>query len=176
MPVVGGFEFSRGQYLLLVTMVSVAVALGVRHIARAWLGLMLRGVEQDEVALSVLGMDPVRLKLASFSLGTALAGLAGSLYAHFMSFISPYDFGFPVSVAFLSMLILGGPRSPWGPIAGSLFLTVLPELFRFIQEYRMLIYGFLLVVMLRYRPSGLLGKAGTPRKRLGASEGGRANG
>jgi branched-chain amino acid transport system permease protein len=93
-------------------------------------------------------------------LGTILAGLAGALYAHNVRFISPGDFGFPISISLLSMVVLGGMGTLWGPVLGAVILGVLPELFRPIADYRMFLYSVLLLSMIRFQPGGLLDRRG----------------
>ena len=86
-----------------------------------------------------------------------MAGLGGALYAHYMRFISATDFSFPMSITFLSMIVLGGMGTLWGPLLGAVLLGILPELFRPIVDYRILFYTALLLVMIRFQPAGLPG-------------------
>lgn len=88
-------------------------------------------------------------------MGSAYAGASGSLYAHFMGFITSDDFGFPLSVTFLSMLVFGGVGTIRGSLIGAFVLGVLPELLRPLAQYRLLFYGLLLLLMLRFCPGGL---------------------
>jgi branched-chain amino acid transport system permease protein len=113
-----------------------------------------------------MGISPVRYKLLAFMLGTMAAGLAGSLYAHYMRFVSADDFSFPLSVSFLAMLVLGGMGSLLGPLLGALILGALPELFRPLAEFRILFYALILLLMIRFQPGGLLGEASLVRRRL----------
>jgi branched-chain amino acid transport system permease protein len=106
----------------------------------------------------------VRFKLLAFVIGTSIAALAGSLYAHYMQFISAGDFSFPVSVGLLSMLVLGGMGTIWGPLVGTLILGVLPEVFRPLVDYRIFFYTFLLLLMIRFQPGGLLGEESVVRR------------
>ncbi|HDQ92704.1 MAG TPA: branched-chain amino acid ABC transporter permease, partial [Synergistetes bacterium] len=115
-------------------------------------------IREDETAASSMGISPVLFKLIAFMTGTAMAGVGGSLYAHYMRFISATDFGFPVSVMILSMVVVGGMGTLWGPVLGALLLTILPEVFRPLTEYRMLLYAALLLMMIRFQPGGLLGE------------------
>ena len=108
----------------------------------------------------------MRFKLAAFILGTAIAGLGGALYAHFMRFISATDFSFPVSISLLSMVVVGGMGTLWGPLLGALILGVLPEVFRPLTDYRMFLYAALLLLMIRFQPGGLLGETSVARKIL----------
>ena len=98
-------------------------------------------------------------KLTAFALGTALAGLAGGLYCYFARFIVPDDFGFITSISVLSMVAVGGIGSVAGVIVGTALLTLMPEFFRFISDYKLLVYGALLFAVMRFAPDGLAGLA-----------------
>jgi branched-chain amino acid transport system permease protein len=141
---------------------------------RCWAGLACFALREDEEAAAGLGISPVRFKLLAFVTGTAMAGLGGALYAHYMRFISATDFSFPVSISLLSMVVVGGMGTLWGPVLGALILSALPELFRPLVDYRILFTTTLLLLMIRFQPGGLLGEAGFLRSRVAArSRGGR---
>ncbi|KKM12799.1 ABC transporter permease [Clostridiales bacterium PH28_bin88] len=152
-----GATMTTGGYLVLTVSLIVLTLLLCRRISSSWLGLALGGVRNEEQAAASLGIDVSKFKVIAFALGTALAGLAGSVYAHFMGFIMSSDFGFLTSVSILSMTVLGGMGTLRGPVVGAILLGLAPELFRFISDYRMLVYGGLLVVMMRFQHQGLLG-------------------
>jgi branched-chain amino acid transport system permease protein len=133
---------------------------------RSWASLACYAIREDETAASTMGISPVRFKLLAFVIGTAMAGLGGSLYAHYMQFISAGDFSFPVSIAFLSMLVLGGMGTLWGPVVGTLILGVLPEVFRPLVDYRIFFYTLLLLLMIRFQPGGILGEGSVVRRIL----------
>ena len=99
-----------------------------------------------------------------FVVGTGIAGLGGALYAHYIRFISATDFSFPVSVLLLSMVVLGGMGTLWGPVLGALILGALPEVFRPLVDYRYLFYMVLLLLMIRFQPGGLLGEDSLVRR------------
>jgi branched-chain amino acid transport system permease protein len=107
-----------------------------------------------------VGLHPGRLKLYAFGIGATYAGLGGALYAHFTRYVTPYDFGFLPSIYVLAMVVFGGLGTIRGAVFGAAFLTAMPELFRFVQDYRNLIYGALLILMMLYQPRGLLGRGG----------------
>ncbi len=152
--------FSSFQFLLL-TYAFVALTVIISYVfEHSWVGLASFAVKSDEVAADVSGIDPKRFKIIAFAIGSALAGLAGILYASFMGFISANDFSFPVSVTILAMVMVGGENTITGPIFGAFLLVLLPEIFRPIHNYRMLLYGILLVAMMRFQPSGFFGKDG----------------
>lgn len=158
MPKLFGMEFGRsGLFGLVVAVVAFVVWIS-RRLSKSWFGLALECLRSDETAAEASGIDTRRFKVLAFALGTALAGLAGGLYASQMSFISPSDFTFPLSITIMSMAVVGGLGTVWGPVVGALILGLAPEVFRFVMEYRLLVDGGLLVLMMRFQPSGLLGK------------------
>jgi branched-chain amino acid transport system permease protein len=153
----GGTPVGNEAFMLIVLaalIVAVAVSLYLR---RSWMGLTWESIRENEMAAQVLGIHPARFKLYAFTIGAALAGLGGVLYAHFIRYVTPYDFGFLPSIYVLVMVVLGGLGTVRGAVFGACFLTVLPELFRFVQDYRNLIYGLTLVLLMLYEPRGLLG-------------------
>jgi branched-chain amino acid transport system permease protein len=152
-----GEPVSNNGYLLIVIgalALSMAICLYLR---RSWMGLSWESIRENELAAHVIGIHPARFKLYAFAIGGALAGLGGDLYAHFIRYVTPYDFGFVPSIYVLVMVVLGGLGTVRGPVFGACFLTLLPEVFRFVQDYRNLIYGLTLVVFMLYEPRGLLG-------------------
>lgn len=129
---------------------------------RSWTGLSCAAVREDETAASSMGVSPVRAKLIAFVLGTALAGLSGVLYAHYMRFISSDSFSFPFSVTLLSIVVAGGLGTFWGPLVGAIVLGLLPEVFRPLVDYRMFLYAALLLMMIRFMPGGIMGGHNIP--------------
>src|SRR5674476_546667 len=97
------------------------------------------------------------MKVLAFTVGSLLGGLGGGLYAHYMYYINPQDFGFMKSIEILNMVVLGGMGSIPGTILGAVILTLAPEMLRIVAEYRLLFYGALLVILMIFRPNGLLG-------------------
>lgn len=161
-----GERLRGAPYLYLCLAFLAAVLLVSWGFTRSWSGLACFALREDEAAASSMGVSPVRFKLAAFILGTAIAGLGGALYAHFMRFISATDFSFPVSISLLSMVVVGGMGTLWGPLLGALILGVLPEVFRPLTDYRMFLYAALLLLMIRFQPGGLLGETSVARKIL----------
>ncbi len=138
---------------------GLLLALGVNlYLRRAWAGLALVALRDDEEAAAACGIDVRKFKIVAFTVGTALAGLAGALYASFLTFISAGDFGFPTSITILSMLVFGGVGTNRGAVVGAAVLGAAPEFFRFMADYRMLVYGGLLLLLMRFLPAGLLGE------------------
>lgn len=157
-PALFGYDFSKNAFFLMVVVFVALAILLDQWLVRSWLGLALASVREDELAASVMGVNIPKFKVIAFTIGSGLAGLAGAIYASFMTFISPYDFAFSESIVILSMVVLGGIGTLRGAIIGAIILRVAPELFRPIMEYRTLIYGLLLLFMMRFQPSGLLGQ------------------
>jgi len=157
-PSLFGAELSKPGFLGLVLVVIAAVILADRWLARSWVGLAWAAIREDETAAGTAGIDVVRFKVLAFTLGSAGAGLAGSLYAHFLTFIMPVNFGFGQSIVILSMVVFGGIGTLRGPIVGAIALGALPEISRPIMEYRTLVYGLLLLLLMRYQPDGVLGE------------------
>lgn len=120
-------------------------------------GRALVAIREDEIAAESMGINPLLYKIKGFALGTFFAGISGALFAHMIQYLNPSDFGFSRSFEILNYVVLGGLGSIPGTILGTLVLTLAPEFLRFVQEYRMLIYGALMVTMMIFRPHGLLG-------------------
>lgn len=147
--------FSKTGFMVLVLLLCVAVAALSLYIRSAWMGRVFNGIAEDEDTMRVLGIDVPRYKLAAFAIGTALAGMAGALYAYNLKFIGPDSFGFVESVTVLSMVVVGGIGSVAGVVVAAALLSVLPAWFQFIGDYKLLVYGALLFLMMRFSPGGM---------------------
>jgi branched-chain amino acid transport system permease protein len=112
-------------------------------------------VHNDEIAASSIGINPVRYKVTAFVFGAFFAGIAGGLYAHHKSFLSPTGFDFMKSIDIVVMVILGGMGRTVGVIFAAILLTLLPEFLRGFAEYRMILYSLLIIVLMILRPQGL---------------------
>jgi branched-chain amino acid transport system permease protein len=141
-------------YVWVVVVLSIVV---VTFVQSSRFGRALKAIREDEIAAEAMGINTTRYKIQAFALGSFLAGVGGGLYAHFLSYINPSDFGFLKSVDILSMVVLGGLGSVPGTVIGSSVLASAPEFLRFMSQYRMLVYGALLVFLMVFRPNGLLG-------------------
>ncbi len=139
-------------FFLILTVIAVHRLLH-SQIGRAWIA-----IREDEMAAEAMGIDTTRMKIFAFVLGAAIAGIGGVFFAARYSFISPESFTFLESVRILSMIVLGGMGNIPGAILGAFLLTLLPELLRGLANYRMLIFGAALVVMMIFRPQGLWGR------------------
>jgi len=138
---------------------GAVVALGLlqSRLLRTHLGRTFRAVRDDEVAARALGVSPDRYKALAFGFGGFAAGIAGGLTAHLYSYINHETFTSQISILALTIVILGGMGNVAGAVIGAVALIGLPELFRITAEYRMLIYGIALLLLVRFRPQGLLG-------------------
>lgn len=171
LPGIPGFSFFGYQlteiwaYLLLVTALVWFTAFILRRIVDSPFGRILRGVREDEVATAALGKDVNRHKIMVFMVGAFFAGIAGSLYAHYITFIDPSSFTIMESITILLMVVFGGMGSLRGSFVGAAVLVILPELLRFLgmpsaieAPLRQMIYGLLLVLLMLKRPQGILGR------------------
>jgi branched-chain amino acid transport system permease protein len=120
-------------------------------IGRAW-----EALREDEIACRSLGMNPRNTKLTAFSIGAMFGGFGGSFFATRQGFISPESFTFIESAVILAIVVLGGMGSQIGVVFAAILLIGLPEFFRELQQYRMLAFGLAMVVIMVWRPSGLL--------------------
>jgi branched-chain amino acid transport system permease protein len=135
----------------------VIATLVVSRLVDSSFGEAIQAIREDEVAAEAVGVPATRLKVVTFTLSAALAGVAGAFFAHYATFVSPGSFTLVESILVLSLLVFGGMGSVEGSIAGAVVLTVAPEVFRFLAEYRMVIYGAILLGLIVFRPQGLLG-------------------
>jgi branched-chain amino acid transport system permease protein len=160
---------SREGFVGLVLAAAILVIIFCLYVRRSWLGFAFSAVAVDEEAAQTIGIDVRNFKLAAFSMGTAIAGLAGGLLAYYLRFVGPEAFGFLTSVSVLLMVALGGMGSVFGCVMGATLLTLMPEVLRFTQNYKLLIFGILLFLLMRFFPEGLAGIARMLRMRLARS-------
>jgi branched-chain amino acid transport system permease protein len=183
----GDFDFGRSEtlfglnfsgpikyYYLLLAVLVVVIAVNIRlqhsRIGRAW-----EAIREDEVAARTMGIDTTRMKLLAFAMGASFGGIAGGIFSAMQGFISPESFVLVESIMVLAMVVLGGMGNIWGVVLGALLLSFVPELLRHTIEplqrwafgrsvvepevVRMLLFGLALVLMMLYRPAGLLPSA-----------------
>jgi branched-chain amino acid transport system permease protein len=179
-PTLGGLEFNRTVkdggfgtfhdffgiaynanhkviFLYLMALVLVVATLFViNRLLRMPLGRAWEALREDEIACKSLGLNPTIIKLTAFTIGATFAGFAGSFFASRQGFISPESFVFIESAIVLAIVVLGGMGSQIGVVLAAIVMTVLPELAREFNEYRMLMFGLLMVFMMIWRPQGLL--------------------
>ncbi|MFN3980816.1 MAG: branched-chain amino acid ABC transporter permease, partial [Caldilinea sp.] len=135
----------------------IGAALVQHRLVRSPLGRTWRALREDEVAAQAFGIDLNRYKTLVFAVAAFIAGLSGAVTGHMYSYISHETFTNTTSILVLTMVILGGMGNLLGAIVGAVALTALPELFRGLADYRYLIYGLTLLLLIRFRPQGLLG-------------------
>jgi len=152
-----GSGLDRLGFMWLALGLAALVAVFCIYIQKSWMGRVFNGVAEDEDTMRVLGVDVPRYKLAAFAMGTALAGLAGALYGQHFKYIGPESFGFIESITVLSMVVFGGIGSVPGVIFGAALLSALPAWFQFIGDYKLLVYGGVLFLMMRFSPGGVAG-------------------
>jgi len=160
-----GFQLSEvWSYLLLVSVFVIATVFVIKRIVNSPFGRILKSIREDEIASEALGKDTTKHKLLVFVIGAFFAGIAGSLYAHYITFIDPSSFTVMESITILLMVIFGGMGSISGSVVGAVILVVLPELLRFLgmpssiaAPMRQMIYGLLLVVLMLKKPQGIMG-------------------
>lgn len=160
-------SFGKPGFLVLVLVCVALFALFSLFVRRSWMGRAFDAIAEDEDTARVLGIDVAGFKLAAFAIGTAVAGIAGALYAQNIRFIGPDSFGFVESVTVLAMVIVGGIGSIAGVAVTAAVLSALPLWFQFIDDYKLLLYSALLFAMMRFSPDGL---AGLTRRLLAGSK------
>jgi branched-chain amino acid transport system permease protein len=153
----GGIVVSsdRGYYYVVWGTALLLFALA-QNLVRSRVGRALRAIHTSETAAAVLGVDTQRYKTFVFVLSAVYAAVAGALYAHYVTFISPGTFGFHTSILLVTMVVLGGMASLWGAVLGALFLTFLPEALRAVENLDILVYGAILILCMMYLPGGLV--------------------
>lgn len=137
--------------------VALIVMVVILNVVESRVGRGLRALAGSEIAASSLGVDTFRYKLAVFVLTAAMAGLAGFLYVHFITFSSPETFNFFASVLLVVMVALGGWGKYWGPVFGALVMTAVPELLRALEDLELLLFGLSMILVLLFFPSGIAG-------------------
>ncbi|MCB2149253.1 MAG: branched-chain amino acid ABC transporter permease [Deltaproteobacteria bacterium] len=151
------FGLGKPGFFGLTLILVILTAAFSLYLKKTWMGFAFEAVADDEDTARVLSVNVSAYKLVAFALGTAMAGLAGGLYCYFARFIVPDDFGFITSISVLSMVAVGGIGSVYGVILGTVLLTLMPDFFRFISDYKLFVYGALLFAVMRFAPEGLAG-------------------
>ena len=167
---IGAFAFSGEHqflWLLLVVLAAVAVIATMLHASRH--GREMMAVRDDEIASEMIGIDTTRVKITAFVLSAICAAIAGCLFALHVRFVAPEDFTYAHSITYLAMLIVGGEGTIVGAILGAILLTFLPEWLRFLGTAYLFFFGLLMLVILVFLPTGLVGlgqRLRRPRKRV----------
>jgi ABC-type branched-subunit amino acid transport system permease subunit len=144
------------NYVLLALVLTVIAFALVRRLERSWIGLNMDAVRLDETASACFGIDLARWKITAFTLGNFLAGVAGAVLGTMLGFIAPANFTFADSLIMVSIILLGGIGNPWGVVVAAAIVIVLPEKLQIIQEYRFLLFASVVILILLFRPQGLL--------------------
>ena len=151
------FSVQSEPYYFLAASLILLVVLALRRLEASRLGRAWNALREDELAATCMGVDPAWARLSAFGIGGFVAGLAGCVFAAKQGTISPDSFDFVVSVMVLSMVVLGGLGNLGGVLLGALILSVLPEFLRGFDIYRMLLFGISMILIMLFRPQGLLG-------------------
>lgn len=158
------------QYLLLVLGFAMLTFIILRIILRSPFGRVLKSIREDEVAAEALGKNVFRFRIKSLVMGSLFAGLAGTLWAHYTTFVSPSDFTLLETILVLLIVVLGGKGTEWGPVLGAIvliffqeslrFLRVPAEWTRYLAPLQQMIFGALLILLMIFRPDGLIKEKG----------------
>ncbi len=157
LPTLFSFSFSTTRSKAYLAMAAIYLCIFfTRRIMSSKVGRAFLAIRENEDAAGAMGINTHLYKTLSFGLSTLIAGMAGSLYAHIYTVLSPEIFNLDLSVQFLTMVVIGGMGTVMGPIIGSIFLVLLPELLRGLAKYQMLIYGVMLMLCMSFIPYGLM--------------------
>ncbi len=178
LPFVGALGSKAGFYYFALTVLVLSTAL-LAALYRSPFGRAMNAVRESERLAAAVGYNPMRIKIGAFTIGSLLAGLGGSLFAHFLGYIAPFNFTFWESVNFLLMNIVGGTTFLGGAILGAVIITPLPELLRAYVVWQQVLYGLILMAFMRFLPDGLASllaaaargitaRLGAPQRSLGA--------
>jgi len=154
-----GEDFEVSFYVHYAVLALLLLACGlvlVRRLERSWIGLSMDAVRIDETSAAVFGFDVARWKILAFMLGNSLAGVAGAVYAMMTGFVAPASFTLSESLMFVSIVLLGGIGNVAGVLPATALVVLLPEKLQVIQEYRFLLFSVLVILILLFRPAGLL--------------------
>lgn len=138
-------------FVILILLLYFSLRLGSSRVGRAF-----AAIKADETAAQAMGINTTYFKILAFILGAFIAGFAGGLSAHLTNYIGPSDFDYHRTVEILIFAVFGGSNLVWGPVLGATLLTLLPEFLRSASDYRMMFYGAILVIMMAFRPNGLI--------------------
>ncbi len=156
------------KYYFFTWFIVLVVLLLNLHMIHSRVGRAMRSIHTDEEAARAMGVNTARYKVGIFVLSAVYASLAGSLYAHYILFVAPGPFNLMESILLVTMVIIGGIGSIWGAILGAVLLTILPEVLRVFEDYNILIYGGILLVIMMFIPGGLFGGGRLVRDKIAA--------
>lgn len=154
-----GFSGMRGTTVWLTYFIVFVLFLFFLRLSNSRFGHAMEAVRSDEVAASAMGLNTTYVKMAAFIMGSVMSAMAGVLYAHYMFFIAPEHFGAMASIFPVLFVTLGSVETFWGAAFGAAILTLLPEEIRFMADWRNVLYGGLIVLVMAVRPQGLISRA-----------------
>ncbi|MCX6716666.1 MAG: branched-chain amino acid ABC transporter permease [Candidatus Taylorbacteria bacterium] len=165
-PSLFGIDFGNNFNFLILVIIFAVIAYAVsQFIVKSSFGRVLKSIREDEKAIQVFGYNTLWFKLSIFVIGASMASVAGSLFASYITYIDPSTFSLMESVFVLAIIILGGLANNKGAVWGAVFLILLPEILRFVgfptdiaAQMRQVVYGLILVLLMLYRPQGLMGE------------------
>ncbi|MCX6131681.1 MAG: high-affinity branched-chain amino acid ABC transporter permease LivM [Proteobacteria bacterium] len=155
-----GLEYSKGMldsFVYLILLLAVVLTLyGVNRLRKMPIGRAWEALRNDEIACRSLGLNHVTIKLSAFMIGASIGGIAGVFFASYQGFVSPVSFSFFESALVLAIVVLGGMGSLMGVVLSALFLTIMPEILREFSDYRILVFGIAMVLIMIVKPEGLV--------------------
>jgi branched-chain amino acid transport system permease protein len=153
-----GFSFNNPiRYFYLVwifVLLTIVLSYGIVH---SRVGRAISAIHTDELAASCMSINPTKYKVQIFTFSAVLAGISGTLFAHYLKFLAPDDFNLFVSIDIIVMVFVGGVGTIFGPVLGATFIKMLPEILYTLKDYELLIYGLILILILVFMPGGILG-------------------
>ncbi len=160
-PSILGHTFnSNRDYFYLILVLNLLVIFAIDRIIDSRVGRAFIAIREDDVAAQSVGIPVFPMRVLSFVISTALAGIAGAFFAHHATFVSAESFRLDETFVILTMLIVGGMGTLVGPIIGAVFLVIFPEVARFLSQYREIVYGAILILVILFRPEGIAGVPG----------------
>ncbi|PIE33201.1 branched-chain amino acid ABC transporter permease [candidate division KSB3 bacterium] len=160
-PALLGWSLSTNRHFYyVILLMDIIVVFLLFRVVHSRIGRAFMAIRDDDLAAVSLGISTFRYRLLALAISTCFCGIAGCFYAHYATYISVDSFGVSESFIILTMIIVGGMGTITGPIVGAIVMTAFPEIFRFFLEYRMVAYGIILIVMILFRPEGILGVPG----------------
>jgi branched-chain amino acid transport system permease protein len=153
---VSGFGGMMGADLQAVLIAVVIVGALLFWLSRSPLQRIFDAVREDDRVAATIGINVTQIRLLGFAAGAAIAAVAGSLYGHYMNFVRPESFDVLLSVYVVLYVVLGGVNNLWGPLLGATVMTLLPEYFRVLADWRPTVFGLAILILLLFRPEGLL--------------------
>jgi len=158
LPGILDFSFSsRISFCYLFLIVNLGVLYFLWRLIYSPLGRAFIAIREDETLSQFMGLKALDFKLLSFCIGGFIAGLSGALFCHYQRVLGPSNFAFAYLAQVLAIIMVGGSRTFWGPVVGSIILVPLPEMFRLFERYRLIVFGLLLIITIIYAPKGVVG-------------------